>query len=143
MKFLELFTEIVTPSEVFDELTEMAFQTARLPSYHWIRVREVSDQTLVNSRLDRLDLGEAASIALAIKLEADALVIDEKKGRIKAKEYGIEITGLLGILKNAKSKGLIEKLQPILQELIVTAGFRIHPQLYEYILKSAGEHSIS
>lgn len=135
----ELFSEIIIPQEVYSELVELDFQENILYSVDWIQTKQISDQKLVNNLVRDLDRGEAESIVLAIELRADVLLIDEKKGRKIAKEYGVEITGLLGVLKNAKSKGLIEKLEPVLQELILRTGFRIHPKLYEQILKSVGE----
>lgn len=135
----ELFSEIIIPQEVYSELVELDFQENILYSVDWIQTKQISDQKLVNNLVRDLDRGEAELIVLAIELRADVLLIDEKKGRKIAKEYGVEITGLLGVLKNAKSKGLIEKLEPVLQELILRTGFRIHPKLYEQILKSVGE----
>ena len=76
---------------------------------------------------------------LAIELRADALLIDEKKGRKIAQEYGIIITGLLGIFIEAKKEGFINKVKPTLDRLIFEAGFRISPKLYQAILEKVGE----
>ncbi|MCB9296293.1 MAG: DUF3368 domain-containing protein [Lewinellaceae bacterium] len=135
----ELFHEIIIPEEVYEELCELEFQRSLLNSLDWIKTREVADKQLVNRLIRDIDKGEAESIVLAIELKADILLIDEKKGRRVAREYGLEITGLLGILKRAKSKNLIPKLQPVIEELILKGGFRIHPRLYEEVLKSVGE----
>ena len=84
-----------------------------------------------------MDPGEAEAIVLAIELEADALLIDEKKGRKIAEEHGIIITGLLGILIIAKSENLISEVKPILDKLIFETGFRINPKLYQDIPHAA------
>ncbi len=38
-----------------------------------------------------------------------------------------------------KNKGIIDKVEPLLEKLIVEAGFWIDPDLYNYVLTKAGE----
>ncbi len=52
---------------------------------------------------------------------------------------GLSITGVLGILLIAKNRGLIAKVQPIIDALILQANFRISRQLYEEVLQTANE----
>ena len=86
-----------------------------------------------------LDRGEAEAIALAIEVEADRLLIDERIGRNVAQRYGINITGLLGVLIAAKKNNFIRELKPLLEQLISEAKFRVHPDLYRQILQDAEE----
>lgn len=72
-------------------------------------------------------------------MNASFLIIDEYKGRAIAKKMGLKIVGILGILIEAKKINLIEKIEPILVDLVKKAGFRINPQLYLDILKKANE----
>jgi predicted nucleic acid-binding protein len=45
------------------------------------------------------DAGELEAIALAQRFTDSLLIIDEKEGRIEAARRGIQITGLLGVIR--------------------------------------------
>lgn len=66
-------------------------------------------------------------------------MIDELKGRNIAESRGIKITGLLGILIQAKKRGFQESLKPDLDRLIDVIGFRVEKNLYKWILNQVGE----
>lgn len=67
------------------------------------------------------------------------LLIDERKGRKIAQDHGILITGLIGVLIEAKSNELIKEVKPLLDKLIFEIGFRINPKLYQEVLKRIKE----
>lgn len=102
-------------------------------------MKEISQREYFVKLLKTLDPGEAEAIVLAIELKADALLIDEKKGRKIAQEHGIIITGLLGILVDAKEEKLLRNVKPVLDKLVFEIGFRISPGLYQDILKKIKE----
>jgi predicted nucleic acid-binding protein len=52
---------------------------------------------------------------------------------------GVQVIGILGVLLEAKSNGLIDRVKPIVDDLIAIAGFRISQQLYAGILQAAKE----
>ena len=105
----------------------------------WIEPRKPADQTTLPELLKKVDLGEAEAILLALELKADFLLIDEQTGRAVAETYGLKVTGILGVLVQAKQKGLISEIRSYMERLRDEAGFRIHPGLFERILKMAGE----
>ncbi|MEM9907349.1 MAG: DUF3368 domain-containing protein [Cyanobacteria bacterium P01_D01_bin.44] len=70
------------------------------------------------------------------------MLIDESLGRRIAEEYTLKITGILGILVNAKEQGLLTAIQPLLEDLIEAAGFRVSNVLYERILRESGEWKV-
>ena len=135
----QLFGRIVIPQKVFGELAKVPGQVEIIEQTDWIEINPISDQKLFDRIEKNVDPGEAEAIVLAIEMNADALLIDEKKGRKIAQEYGITITGLLGILVDAKQENLIQGVKPILDRLIFEIGFRVSPKLYREILEKVNE----
>jgi predicted nucleic acid-binding protein len=64
-----------------------------------------------------LDPGEAEAIALAIEIKAEALLIDEARGRAMAASAGLSFVGVLGILQRSKREGLIPEIRSRLDRL--------------------------
>ncbi|PIY08386.1 MAG: DUF3368 domain-containing protein [Flexibacter sp. CG_4_10_14_3_um_filter_32_15] len=134
-----LFDKVILSKKVEEELSKVEGQLTLIKSIEWIKIEQISNQELYNEIEQKLDAGEAESIVLAIELNADILLIDEKKGRKIAEKFGLRITGLLGVLIEAKKQNLIPILKPLLDKLIYEIGFRISPKLYQDILKRVGE----
>lgn len=134
----EVFGSVVIPTAVHQELSEITGQLEQIADLDFIKVIEADNLGTVFRLKQRLDDGEAEAIALALELHADFLVIDEWRGRRVAKELNLPVIGLLGVLMTAKRKGILQKISPILTELI-NAGFRIHPSIIENALRDAGE----
>jgi uncharacterized protein len=105
----------------------------------WLDVRPVSNQSLVTALQVDVDIGEASAMVLALELKADLLLLDERKGRLVASRLGLKMTGVLGILIEAKRHGLIAAVKPILDALIGQVSFRVSSQLYQEVLKMAKE----
>lgn len=86
-----------------------------------------------------LDLGEAETIILALELDADLVLLDERDGRYAAQRFGLQVVGVLGILLEARSKGRIKDIKPHLDALRHQAGFYIAEKLYQQVLQLTGE----
>lgn len=137
-----LFEKVIIPDKVADELTALetfGYNVDNIFQAEIISVRSVKNREKVESLLEELDPGESEAIVLALELDIPLLLIDEKKGRAKAEELGIDVTGLLGILLRAKAKGSIPALKPIVDSLISDAKFFISDKLYKAVLLKAGE----
>ena len=140
----DIYANVIIPQAVANELansTEEDIRIKAMLSLEWIQVKQTTNLELVACLRDEynLDLGEAEAIALALELKADELLIDERLGRREAVRLGLSITGVLGILLVAKNRGLISKVQPIMEALMTQANFRINRQLYEEVLRTANE----
>ncbi len=85
-------------------------------------------------RTERSD--RTIALALALEINADLLLIDERRGRTEASRLGIRITGLLGILVEAKQQALIPAVQPLMDDLIAISEFRVSQALYNHIYAS-------
>ncbi len=106
-KHYKIFGTIIIPNEVFTELCRIESQKEILNKQFWIVRATVSDPILKEKLSKELDEGEAEAIALAVELKADLLLMDEQKGRQIAESYGLKVVGILGVLIQAKQKGLI------------------------------------
>ena len=135
----QVFETIVIPRIVYEELCIIDCQKSMLEQLDWITVIELKDSSLKNTLLLELDKGEAEAIALAIELNADFLLIDEKTGRAVAERLGLKITGIIGILIQAKQKGFIYQVKPYLERLINEASFRISPNLFKNVISLLNE----
>ena len=138
----QLYGKIFIPFAVHDELLdrragEIIITAVR--SATWIEIQSVQNQELVKDLRTRVNIGEAEAIALALESKASRLIIDERLGRQVARDFGVTIIGILGILLLAKKRQLIAEVKPAMDELIDRADFRISSQLYSDILRSANE----
>ncbi|MEB2837172.1 MAG: DUF3368 domain-containing protein [Desulfurococcales archaeon] len=85
-----------------------------------------------------MDSGEAEAIVLALELNADLLLVDDRDARNLAKKLGLQVMGTLGVLALAKYRGLIRGVKPIIDRL-VKSGFWISREVLEEFLRELGE----
>jgi predicted nucleic acid-binding protein len=104
----ELFDRILVPEAVHREL-----QSTRAPdpvkrflagAPDWLEVRQAPD---IDPSLRLLDSGEREVIALALSIGAEAVLLDEEKGRHAARERGLRLSGTLGVIRLAADQKLI------------------------------------
>lgn len=138
----QLYGTVFIPDAVYRELTEPSFPVAgstEVQTLDWIETRAVTNRTLVDSLSDELDIGEAEAIALAVEIQAEQVLIDERRGRLVAARLNLRYTGILGILVESKSQGLIAQVKPLLDALIDQAGFWVAEPLYNSVLRLVDE----
>jgi len=138
----QLYGRIIIPPAVHREIVVVGAGqpgAVQVESYDWFETRSAPNQDLVASLQLKVDGGEAEAIALASALNADLLLLDERRGRVAAAHLGLRFVGLLGILIEAKHKSLVPAIKPILDQLLEKAGFWVAQELYDRVLQSAGE----
>lgn len=127
---------VLVPRTVWGEVTESPVRPdvlAAIRGASWIDV--VDDPPSLDLGLDP---GETAAILLCEKLRADALLIDERRGRAVAIARGIRVIGTLGVVAAAHRNGAVERVAPVIEALRAD-GFWLSGELLEAFLASVGE----
>jgi uncharacterized protein len=138
----QIYGTVIIPEAVYRELTDPIFPVAgatEVQTLGWIQTRQITDRTMLELLSTELDPGEAEAIVLALEIGADQVLIDEHRGRLIAARLNLNYTGILGILIEAKRRGLILAVKPLLDALIDRAGFWVADALYHRVLELAGE----
>lgn len=134
----KIFGQVLVPQAVIAELLhEDAPEAVRswasnLPA--WISAE--ATPLLATTGMEKLHAGEQAAILLAESMKADIILLDEKAARRIAADRGLRVTGLLGVLGEAATRGLVE-LAPVINRLRMT-GFRASPSLLKATLDLFG-----
>lgn len=129
----KLYGELITTPEIAKEYGE------KLPD--WIKVESVYDKKYQEFLETQVDLGEASAIALAKEYDDVLLLLDDLKARKLANRLNLKMTGALGIIHKAKQSGLIDKVKPLIEKLLLT-NFRISDKVIEEILKLNNENTL-
>jgi len=75
---------------------------------------------------------------LALELNADLVIIDERLARRHVNRLGITLTGTLGILLRAKEKNFMPAIEPLIHTLQQN-GIRLSRAVIAEALRLAGE----
>lgn len=129
----KLFERLILPSTVQQELSSSdappAVRSWIAAPPTWLEVMDTQDVCPFAG----LHKGESAAIALAESLEADLLLIDERKGVKVARDRGLHVTGTLGILELASQQGLVDLGQAF--ERLEKTSFRSPTGMMDVLLK--------
>lgn len=117
-----LFEEIFIPKAVWLELTKdkSSEHYPKINEYFQNKVKEISG---FNELTFIMDFGESESVLLFKELNADYLLIDDKKARDIAENLGIQCIGTIGVLSIAKERGLIKELRPLFESFLQKKRF--------------------
>jgi predicted nucleic acid-binding protein len=128
-----LFGEVVVPPSVLAELTRTetpdAVRNWATQPPAWLRV--LGPEAIL-SGLD-LDPGEAEAISVAVALKADALLIDDRKGRRAANLHGLVTIGTLTVLEAAAKQELVSL--PAVIEKLRSTNFRVSRMMLDEALR--------
>ncbi len=132
------FSEITLPESVIAELNLHkdipGNEDIRIAiKQHWIRIHKLTNLAVSSILKTYLDEGESDAIALALELKADIILLDEKDARSYARNLGLPMTGVIGILVKGYFDGEIKSIRRSMEDLETKAGFRIGKKLYNQI----------
>lgn len=128
----QLFGSVVVPPAVEHEVAP----TVRVPE--WVNRRTLTQPIGPAILQASLGPGESEAISLAIEIEAQLVILDDRPARRLAQALGLSVIGTLGILLAAQRRSLLPAVKPCLDALL-NHDFRISSALYERILTDAGE----
>ena len=128
------------PPAVVEELAAGRAAGVRLPdpeTLPWVKVRRPVGEValpLVND----LGPGETEVLMLALELHDAVVVLDDGLARQVAETLRLPLTGTLGLLLDAKRKGLVPAVVPLLDQLHALR-FRVSASTRAAVLRLAGE----
>ena len=132
--------EIWVPSAVVFELEEgrrLGYDVPNPSHYDWIRLvepRSIPSEWLTTD----LGAGELAAMALALENPDRIVLLDDALARRIAQAAGLKVWGTLKVLLEAKSHGLAEAIEPLVNRL-EAAGMWISSDIRKRVLGLAGE----
>src|SRR3989304_1769138 len=115
----KLFDEVWTPEAVRNELLDgqsKGYDTPNPADYPWLNI--VNPHSMPSEWL-ALDLGagEVAAMALALENPTYVILLDDMLARRTAQAAGLQVWGTLKVLLEAKSQGLVGKIEPCVAKL--------------------------
>ena len=136
----QLFDEIKISKAVWEEITldkstEFYYNIEQFFKPKVLSIKGFNELSFV------MDYGESESVILYKELNADFLLIDDKKARKIAENFDIKCIGTLGILSVAKDKGLLNDLRPIFKTFLENNRY-YSIKLLNKLLKSHNELKI-
>lgn len=133
-----IYGNVIVPEAVVREVNAAGKpQSDRLHAYLQGKVRQVDMRGFIY--LDAFaDAGETEAMLLYKEVNADYLLIDDKRGRKVAKINQIRTVGSLGVLLQAKHAGLISQVKPLLEQ-IASSFIYMSESLIQIVLELAGE----
>ncbi len=90
---------------------------------------------------EEVDFGESEAIILYQETDAKYLLIDDKEAREYAESLQVKCLGTIGILVNAKKKGLVSELRPLFLQLLEAKRY-FGKLLLNKILADYGENPL-
>ena len=135
----ELYAEVWIPRRVEAEFLKKdpIIRQETLENAPWIKTIDLTDPRTAAVHAE-LDDGEAHALALATEHNARLVLLDENRGRRKAREIGLTVKGTVGVLQEAKAEGLIDAIKPFLIQL-QNNGIYLSDSLINNALQDADE----
>ena len=141
----ELFGTVYIPEFVLQELTcnaQYRLEAETIQSSKFIITKSIADRSALQilMKVNMLDRGESEAIILANEINADALLMDELKGRKIALKLGLNLSGTLGVLMKSFDRKLLKTSEVLyylneLQKHNRQIGQKLIDQVKEHVKK--------
>jgi len=135
-----LFALVWTPGAVLAELQEGRLRGYDVPDparLEWLQRVEPQHTPSEWLTLD-LGAGELVVMALALERPGHIVLLDDALARRTAQAAGLDVWGTLRVLVEAKSAGLIGRIEPFVDNL-AQAGLWLSEEIRRRVLALAGE----
>jgi predicted nucleic acid-binding protein len=133
----EIYQEVLVPEAVKKELIRKPEGSSIFENNPWIKVMRPDNRESVQILNLIVDEGEAEAIALELEL-GSWILIDERKGRICARNLNLNVRGTLGLFLEAKKKNLVKSVEECINKL-KEVGYYLDDELIEAVLIKAEE----
>ena len=110
----DIFGKVFIPNAVYDEVVVHGEKRSGWDLPDFIEAKQLTNMMASQFLQAQLDYGESEAIVLAKEMNADLLILDEKKARRIAKLNGITVIGTVGVLQKAKDKGIINSMDKLI-----------------------------
>ena len=120
---------ILVPRQVEREVLRPGIADASvqaLRSLAWLEAVDVGP-TPTAVRRHHLDLGEEAVLTWALNHPGTAAIVDDRRGRMVAVRIGVPVIGTLGMLIDAKLRGVIPAVRPVAEHLLAVTDWYLSP----------------
>jgi uncharacterized protein len=134
-----IYTQIIITPGVKNELQQFHLFSDEAIKELNLAIQTPVNTFAVNQLMLQLDAGESESIILAEELNADFLLVDERKATKIANERGLTTIGILGVILLAKQNNHIASAKLLLDDLRLKTTFHFSDSLYTKIIQLAGE----
>ena len=122
-----LFGKVIIPQAVFNDLqrpkTPQPVKEWIVKHPAWLEVRQ-ADLSLYTPQ-KRIGAGECEAFALALELQADAVLLDDKGAMVEARRLGLMTIRTFDILERAAKENLLDLPETI--DRIKRTSFRLPP----------------
>ena len=117
-----LFDSIRIPYAVWEEITlnKTTEQYQKIHSFFQDKTQQIAG---FNELAFLMDYGESESVILYKEIQADFLLIDDKKARRIAENFGLNCIGTIGLLSVARDEKIISELRPLFEIFLQNKRF--------------------
>jgi uncharacterized protein len=136
-----IFGRVIVPGQVVAELSAGRADGHDLPDpifLPWADVRTVLPLSPELESFGRLDAGERAVLTLALAIPGSVAILDDLPARRVAESFGVNVTGTLSVILDAKRLGHVPSVRPLL-DCLQELRFRMSADLRKHVLTLANE----